>query len=83
MFTKCLFHYKYAFSFTHIIIWASLMTQMVKNSPAMQETRVLIPELGRSLGEGNGYPTSYFCLENSKDRGDWQATVLGVAKNLT
>ena len=25
--------------------------------------------LGRSRGEGNGYPLQYFCLENSKDRG--------------
>ena len=28
-----------------------------------------IPRLGRSLGEGNGYPLQYSCLENSKDRG--------------
>ena len=24
----------------------------------------LIPELGRSPGEGNGYPVQYSCLEN-------------------
>ena len=24
----------------------------------------LIPESGRSLGEGNGYPLQYSCLEN-------------------
>ena len=34
-----------------------------------------IPELGRSPGDGNGYPLQYSCLENSMDRGDWQATV--------
>jgi len=28
----------------------------------------LIPGLGRSLGEGNGYPLQYSCLENSMDR---------------
>ena len=28
-------------------------------------------ELGRSPGEGNGYPLQYPCLENSKDRGAW------------
>ena len=28
----------------------------------------LIPELGRSSGEGNGNPLQYFCLENSMDR---------------
>ena len=41
-----------------------------------------IPRLGRSLGEGNGYPLQYSCLENSKDRGAWQATVHGVCKEL-
>ena len=29
----------------------------------------LIPWLGRSPGEGNGYPLQYSCLENSMDRG--------------
>ena len=28
-----------------------------------------IPELGRSPGEGNGYPLQYSALENSMDRG--------------
>ena len=30
-----------------------------------------IPGLWRSLGEGNGYPLQYSCLENSMDRGAW------------
>ena len=29
----------------------------------------MIPGLGRSPGEGNGYPLQYSCLENSMDRG--------------
>ena len=41
----------------------------------------LIPELGRSLGEGNGNPLQYSCLENSMDRGPGWATVHGVAKS--
>ena len=28
--------------------------------------------------EGNGNPLQYSCLENSMDRGSWQATVHGV-----
>ena len=32
----------------------------------------LIPELGRSLGEGNGYPFWYTCLGNPMDRGGWR-----------
>ena len=43
----------------------------------------LIPGSGRSPGEGNGYPFQYSCLENSTDRGVWQATVYGVAKSRT
>ena len=34
----------------------------------------LTPGLGRSPGERNGYPFQYSCLENSMDRGVWQAT---------
>ena len=36
---------------------------------------------GRSTGEGNGNPLQYSCLENSMDKGAWQATVHGVAKS--
>ena len=43
----------------------------------------LIPWLGRSPGEGNGYPLQCSCLENSMDRGVWQDTVHGVTKIQT
>ena len=43
----------------------------------------LIPGLGRSPGEGNGYPLQYSGLENSMDRRAWQATVHGVKKSRT
>ena len=42
-----------------------------------------IPELGRSPREGNGYLLQYSCLKNPIDRGAWQATVHGIAKNRT
>ena len=42
-----------------------------------------IPWSGRSPGEGNGYPLQYSCLENSIDRGAWQATVHGITKSWT
>ena len=32
-----------------------------------------IPGLGRFPGEGNGNPLQYSCLQNSMDRGAWQA----------
>jgi len=42
-----------------------------------------IPGLGRSPGEGNGYPLQYCGLENSMNRGDWQATVAKSQTQLT
>ena len=48
-----------------------------------------IPGLGRAPGEGDGNPVQYSCLENpmdrGEDRGDWQVTVNGAAKesNMT
>ena len=39
-----------------------------------------IPGSGTSPAEENSYPLQYSCLENSMDRGDWQATVHGVAE---
>ena len=99
-----------------------MVAQLVKNPPAIQETRfdswvgkilwrrdrlptpVLlgfldgsdskesacnagdlgsIPGLGSSPREGNDYPLQYSCLENSMDRGAWQATVHAVTKSQT
>ena len=37
----------------------------------------LIPGSGRSLRGRHGNPLQYFCLENSRDRGVWQATAHG------
>ena len=56
---------------------------VVKNLPANAgDTRNAgsIPGSGRSPGVGNGNPLQYPCLENSIDRGSWQATVHRVAR---
>ena len=37
----------------------------------------------RYLGEGNGTPLQYSCLENPMDRGAWWASVHGVVKSRT
>ena len=42
-----------------------------------------VPGWGRFPGEGHGNPFGYSCLENSKDRGAWQATVHRVTKSQT
>ena len=39
------------------------------------------PGLGRSPGEGKGYPLQYSCRENSMDGGAWQVTVHGLIKS--
>ena len=56
---------------------------MVKNLPANVGDPGSIPGSRRSSGGGNGNPLEYSCLENSMDRGIWQATVFGVAKSWT
>ena len=57
---------------------------MVKNPTAKQEMCAgdtgSISVWGKSLGEGNGNPLQYFCLENPMDRGAWWATVHEVTK---
>ena len=56
---------------------------MVKNLPANAGDLGLIPGSGRSAGKGNSNPLQYSCLENPLDRGDWPATVHGVAESDT
>ena len=62
------------------------MVQLVKNVPAnagdARDTGSS-PRSGRFLGERNGNPLQYSYLENSMDRGAWQATVYRVTKNQT
>ena len=59
---------------------------MVKNPPAMQETRqeLQVQSLGQedSLQKRNGSPLQYSCLGNPMHREAWRATVHGVAKEL-
>ena len=60
------------------------MAQLVKNPPANAgdaRDAGLISGSGRSSGVGNGNPLQYSCLENSMDRGAWQATAHGIEKS--
>ena len=57
---------------------------MVNNVPTnSRDTRDvgLIPGSGRSPGGGNGNPLQYSCLENSMDRGAWQASLYEIAES--
>ena len=82
----------YKFSYTHALshnvlfgvcyaTYAFPCGSVVKNLPANAGDMVLIPGPGRSLGEGNGNPLQYSCLENPMDRGTWWITVHGVHKD--
>ena len=56
---------------------------MGKESACIAGDAGLIAGSGRSPEGGHGNLLQYSCLENSMDRGVWQATVHGVAKNWT
>ena len=65
---------------------ASQVALVIKNLLASTGESVDVgsgPELGTSLGLGNGKPLQSCCLENAMDRGVWQATVLGVTQSRT
>ena len=62
------------------------MMLAVKNQPANagdERDSGLILGSGRFPGVGNGNTLQYSCLENSMDRGAWQAKVHGVTKSWT
>ena len=71
------------YGYSKDIIWTSLLAQLIKNPPTNAGDSVSIPGSGRSPGEGNGTPLQYSCLENSRKRGAWWATVHGVTKSQT
>ena len=71
----------------YYLILFSLLVNFIKGFPGGTVVKKLlasagdardvgsIPELRRSSREGSGNPLQYSCLENSMDRGTWQATV--------
>ena len=78
------------FLYIHSFIWQMFMVFLGlpggsddKESTCDARDPGLIPELGRSLWKENGNPLQYSCLENSMDRGAWQAMVHGVTKSWT
>ena len=58
--------------------WSSLVAQVVESLPAMQKTWV--GSLGGEDPLEKGKATHCSILENSMNRGSWQATVHGVAE---
>ena len=56
---------------------------VVRNLSVSTGDAGLIPGTERFPEEGNGNPLQHSCLENSMDRGAWQATVHGVTESRT
>ena len=70
----CVLNYTWVLGFDIkcVILWI-MRAPRLKNMPIMWETWVQSLSWEDSPGEGNGYPLHYSGLENSMDRGAWQA----------
>ena len=68
---------------TLYIYLASLVAQLVKNPPAMQETWVQSLGWEDPLEEGMATHSSILAWRTLMDRGAWRATVRGVTKSWT
>ena len=60
---------------------AAATTTAYNKESACNANLGLIPGSGISLGEGNGSPLQYSCLENSMARGVWRATIQEIAES--
>ena len=73
----------FSFSASCAFYWASLVAQMVKNPPAVQETWVQSLDWEDPLEEGMATHSSILAWRMPIDRGAWQAAVHGVTKSRT
>ena len=69
--------YVYVYTHMYLLIWASLMTQLVKNPPLMRETWV------QSLGQEDPLEKEMATHSSVLAWGAWWAAVYGVAKSRT
>ena len=65
------------------LLYASVVAQVVKNLPAMQETQVESLGWENPLEGRHGNPLQYSCLKNPTDIGAWPATVQRLTKSRT
>ena len=67
----------------HLLLGRKVMTNIysiLKSRDITLPTKVC---LVKAVGEGNGTPLQYSCLENPMDGGAWKAAVHGVAEGRT
>ena len=55
----------------------------IVSTVSLDSSKQLYYLLSFKVGEGNGTPLQYSCLENPIDGGAWYAAVHGVAKSRT
>ena len=76
-------------SHMHTYVYIHIYATYIWSFPggSVKDLTTIQPEFSLSIakipGVGNGYLLQYSCLENSKDRGVWRATVHGVTKSWT
>ena len=63
-----------------LIVWPGMRAPVPRDP---QTEPAICLSLGECLGEGDGMPLQYSCLENPMDGGAWKAAVHGVAKSWT
>ena len=61
--------------------WCAAVHGVAKSRTRLSDFTSLISFF--NVGEGNGNPLQYSCLENPRNRGAWQAMVHGVTKGWT
>ena len=66
-----------------MVVWASMVSSIVKNLPAMQETWVRSLGWEDPLEKGMATHSRILAWRLPMDRGPWWSTVHGVAKSLT
>ena len=66
-----------------LCVWASLVPQIIKNTPTMQENWVRFLGWEDPLEEGMATHSSILAWRIPMDSGAWQAAVHGVAKSWT
>ena len=66
-----------------LVVSASLVAQLVKESTCIEGDLCSILGFERSPGGGHGNPLQYSCLESPMDSGGWRATVHGVTESDT
>ena len=81
LFNTCTLTHTHTHTHTHTRFSGGSVVKNPPDNAGDARDSGLIPGSERAPGVGNGNPLQYSCLENSMDRGDWQATVHGVTKS--